>query len=621
MKDQGMSRRTLFYLAALLALVLGRPAAAQQVERERDDLRITAVDTSAFPTVAVRVLTTTAGSAPIADLSRLALRENGVPVPDATATPVPVGVDVVMVLDANSDFLQFDDSSGVSRRDKTAASIARFAGQFMNQAGPDRVSIITPDESGAEAAFLARDATRPDDVIAAVNAYNPIPPRVTPLQAMLTAAVEHLAAADGERFGAVLLYTDGARLNSQLDYPAVVEAAQAAGVPIYVAILGAEASADEIANAAGLYSPTNGRYVHMPEPDAADPIYEIFRAQGAQTELSYRSALRQNGRHEVSVSVGNVRDAAEFDLSLVGPEVALSAPETIVRRVGSAVDTPLPLLQPAVLPLTVEITWPDGRARRLTEIAFRADGAPQPLAADARPDESGRMSLLWDISERDAGTYRLEVDIADELGFRATTAPLDVTIEIARPSPPTPTVAPTRAPLIAPAARASVAWGALLLPLLLAGGALAAILARRRRGRPAPPPEPPPRIIPATNPPDDNHVAVLEWPGGGEAPGDRIELTAADVTLGREADAVDIVIDEPTVSRLHARIRRNAAGEYWLFDEGSAGGTFLNYEQLGLAPRRLEHGDTIRLGRVALRFRLELPGRPSVTDDDSQPAV
>lgn len=618
MKGRGTSRHTLFYLATLLALVVWRPAAAQQVEGERNDLRITSVDTSAFPTVAVRVLTTSGGGAPIDDLSRLVLRENGVPIPDTTAAQTPVGVDVVMVLDANPDFLQFDDNSGLSRRHKVAASIGRYAEQFMNPAGMDRVSIIAPDESGAGAAFLARDATRPDEVAAAVNAYNPIPPRVTPLQTMLTAAIEHLAAAGGERFGAVLLFTDGARLNSQLDYPTLVQSATAAGIPVYVAILGAEASTEEIANAAGLFSPTNGLLVHMPEPDATDPIFDLFRSQGAQTELSYRSALRQNGTHEVSVSVGNVRDTAEFDLSLAAPEVVITTPETTVRRAGSAVDTPLPLLQPAALPLTVQLTWGDGRPRRLTEIAFRVDGAPQPLAADARPDGSGRLPLLWDISERDAGTYRLEVDVADELGFRASAAPLEITIEIARPSPPTPTVAPTRAPLPVPSMESAGGWAILLLPLLLAGGALAWVMARRRRGRAAPEPEPPPRIIPAAQPPNDRHVAVLEWSEGPKSPGDRIELLASDVTLGRETEAVDIVIDEPTVSRLHARIRRNAAGEYWLFDEGSAGGTFLNYEQLGLAPRRLEHGDTIQLGRVTLQFRLELPGRPRFADDPPQ---
>lgn len=93
--------------------------------------------------------------------------------------------------------------------------------------------------------------------------------------------------------------------------------------------------------------------------------------------------------------------------------------------------------------------------------------------------------------------------------------------------------------------------------------------------------------------------------------GEQIELTAADVTIGRDDTAVDIIVDAPSISRLHARIRRTAEGEYWLYDEGSEAGTFLNYERLGLAPRPLQHNDVVQLGRVTLRFRLELP-RPGL---------
>ncbi len=600
--------RSLFYVALIGLLLAAGRVLAQQVEREREDVRITAVATSAFPTVAVRVLTTAAGGAPIADLSRLVLRENGVPIPDTTLAHTPVGVDVVLVLDANADFLLFDDNSGLSRRDKVAVGIGRYTAQFMAPSGLDRVSIIVPDAAGG-ASFLIQDANRPDEVAAAIAAFNPTP-QATPLQAMLAAAIDHLAANDDGRFRAVLLYSDGARLVNQLDYPALVEAAQAAGIPLYVAILGAEASPEETANADGLSGPTNGLTIHVPEPEAADPIFEIFRAQGQQAEVAYQSALRQSGTHEVSVSVGNVRDAAEFELALAAPEVALHLSQTTIRRAGSAVDTPLALLQPAVLPLTVQVTWPDGHPRALTDVAFQVDGVAQPLAATPALDGAGQLTLAWDISERDAGIYRLEVAIADELGLRATSAPLEVTIEVARPIPPTPTVAPTRAPSPILNAGRNAPWDVILpVGLLLAGVAGAVIvLARRRARRAAQPAPPPPRIIPATDRADDRHVAVLERLTAEGHAAEAIELTAADVTLGREAAAVEIVLDDPSVSRLHARIRRNQAGEYWLFDEGSVQGTALNFEPLGLAPRLLQHNDVIQLGRVALRFRLELRG-------------
>lgn len=581
---------------------------ARQVERQNNDLRITAVDTSAFPTVAVRVLTTTNDGAPITDLTHLILRENGVPIVETTIARTPVGVDLALVFDANPDFLQIDGRDGLSRRDKVAAGVTRFATQFMSPAGLDRVSIIIPDETGEGAAFLVQDATRPDELVNALEAYAPVPPRLTPMQSMVSAAVDHLAAGEEGRFRAVLLYTDAGRLNQQLNYQPLVEAAQAAGIPIYAAILGVEASPEEIANVAGLFSPTNGSHVHMPEPEAADPLYDIFRRQGLQTQLSYESELRQNGTHEVSVSLGNVRDTARFELSLSAPKVVILTPQTEVRRAGSAIDTPLPLLQPAILPLTAQITWPDGRPRLLSEVVFRVDGVPQPLAADLSPDGAGRVPLVWDISERDAGSYVLELEVADQLGFRAAAEPLAISIEVARPIPPTPTTAPTRAPRPPLSERAE---GPLfVLPLLAIGGAIVGLaiwsIRRRRAGAGAETGPAIPQIVPAAPPPDDRHVAVLVWPDE-EAGVDQIELLAADVTFGRAPDDVDIVVDDPTVSRLHARIRRNSAGEHWLYDEGSVEGTFLNYDRLGLAPRRLQHNDVVQLGRVTLRFRLELP--------------
>jgi len=595
------------FIVLALALLLSPRVAAQQVAREELGVRITTVDATGFPTVRVRVLTTGPGSARVSDTSRLLLRENGVPIPEATTSGVAVGVDLVFVIDANVDFLLVDDGSGLTRRDKVAATIARFADGAMNDTGLDRISVIAPDAARLEPVFLVQDAAQPGELSAPVAAWDAAPPadqplRATPLPAMLTAAINHLAAQEGDgRFRAVLLYTDGARLDGQLDAPALAAAAQAAGVPIFAAVLGADASAEELANVGALTEPTNGQTLHMPTPEAADPLYELFAAQGTQIELSYRSALRQEGPQQVAVNLGNVRDAAGFELALAAPEVTLDAPPSL-SRTGRAADTPLPLLQPATLPLTATVRWPDGRRSQLTEIAFLVDGVAQPQAAPPTADADGRIDLVWDISERDAGSYRLAVAVTDELGFQATSAPVDVEIVVDRPSPPTPTAAPTATPAPTAPERSSTAllWPVLLLAL--AGGALLWAARRARRPRPAPtaPPAPPPPPAPR-----EGHVAVLEWADGTATP---IELPGDHVTLGREAEAVDVVVDGPGVSRLHARIRRDDAGAYWLYDEGSAAGTFLNYEQLGLAPRPLQHGDVVQLGRVTLRFRLELAG-------------
>jgi signal transduction histidine kinase/ActR/RegA family two-component response regulator len=77
----------------------------------------------------------------------------------------------------------------------------------------------------------------------------------------------------------------------------------------------------------------------------------------------------------------------------------------------------------------------------------------------------------------------------------------------------------------------------------------------------------------------------------------KVEGTA---TIGRSPDAT-VMLDDPEVSRLHARLNRNDAGAYVLEDLQSRNGTFVNGVR---AERRLlAYGDKIRVGpQVVLEF-------------------
>ncbi len=83
-------------------------------------------------------------------------------------------------------------------------------------------------------------------------------------------------------------------------------------------------------------------------------------------------------------------------------------------------------------------------------------------------------------------------------------------------------------------------------------------------------------------------------------------LTAIDrqtIILGKKKDEADYVIEDVSVSRMHARVTRDKEGIY-LEDLNSTNGTFKN--GLRLQPyekRRLDKEDEIRLGKVILFFR------------------
>ena len=82
------------------------------------------------------------------------------------------------------------------------------------------------------------------------------------------------------------------------------------------------------------------------------------------------------------------------------------------------------------------------------------------------------------------------------------------------------------------------------------------------------------------------------------------------VTVGRHPALCDLVVDDPSVSRRHLRIGRGAGGLF-VEDVHSLNGTFVEDRLLPpFEPCRLQDGDTLTLGRVALtvsRLGDELP--------------
>lgn len=88
-----------------------------------------------------------------------------------------------------------------------------------------------------------------------------------------------------------------------------------------------------------------------------------------------------------------------------------------------------------------------------------------------------------------------------------------------------------------------------------------------------------------------------------DSDGKMLRLLAEDsLVIGKKKDEADMVIENSSISRIHARIYY-ADGEYMLEDLNSTNGTFKN--GLRLKPyekRKLASGDEIKLGSVALMY-------------------
>ena len=602
----------------------------------QDDLRLQMldVDASEFPLVRVTLITADEQSAPISDPSQLTLRENGTPVNDVSYETIPTGVDVTFIIDANPDIVGVDDDSGLSRREKVQDSIRRFAEFYMNPAGLDQVSIIVPGDDAQSGQFLLQDATLPEEVIAAIDAYQPVSLSPTPLNAMLAMALDQMQLrTDNGRYHALLLFSDARRLSDQLSYPILTAQANDNNTPIYAAILGAVADDVEIENVRGLFGPTRATYVHMPVGTETDAIYEIWQQQGDQVQLSYRSQEWQNGRTQLNVNFGDALASGSFDLSLQAPEVLMQGENVQIHRVGAAPDSALADLQPAVQPLTANIYWPDGFPRVLSEVTLLVNDQPQAVM-DALPDQPlVEVTIEWDISSLVEGDFDLVLTVTDELGYQGSSSVLPARLTSERPLPAT--VVPTPAPAeengvqsifsALPFERVSLFLKSIPLPwerlTWLSGDVAAGITGVflfllvavfwRNRDRQSPDDRLQEILMRSSTSAASQaetkkeemepHIARLE--PFATAPTESIEFFGDNITVGRDERLADIVVPHESLASLHARIRHQE-DEYWLFDEGSAEGTYLNYERLGLAPRMLQDGDVVQFGTVSYHFRL-----------------
>jgi hypothetical protein len=95
--------------------------------------------------------------------------------------------------------------------------------------------------------------------------------------------------------------------------------------------------------------------------------------------------------------------------------------------------------------------------------------------------------------------------------------------------------------------------------------------------------------------------------GGEPASSLPIPVLEKDLTFGTDPVQCVRVLDDPSISPLHARIKRSSDGGFIIYDHGSVAGTWVNYEPVTREGRRLEHGDQIHLGQLMYRFDLSQP--------------
>jgi hypothetical protein len=92
-------------------------------------------------------------------------------------------------------------------------------------------------------------------------------------------------------------------------------------------------------------------------------------------------------------------------------------------------------------------------------------------------------------------------------------------------------------------------------------------------------------------------TALVVRSGGGRQ-GETFPLDGDEIEIGRSPQA-DVFLDDVTVSRSHAVLRRDGPG-YVIEDRGSLNGTYVNRRRVERAT--LEDGDEVQIGKYRLTY-------------------
>jgi hypothetical protein len=89
--------------------------------------------------------------------------------------------------------------------------------------------------------------------------------------------------------------------------------------------------------------------------------------------------------------------------------------------------------------------------------------------------------------------------------------------------------------------------------------------------------------------------------------GGALLLSRQEITFGSDPRRATQVLESDTIDGLHARLYRGQGDSFYLADQGSVAGTWVNYSPVSKEGIRLEHGDVIHIGRIQYRFERLMP--------------
>jgi hypothetical protein len=524
--------------------------------------------------------------------------EDGIPVPSFELRETDIGVRVVYAVNAVAPMRRRDPLGRTRYEVLREALIAAWDGA-TGGTQPDDVSLVVPE--GALASHLTGHTGLSDILFSAEPSFS------SPTgYGLLIGALDYAstpAAAPGMESHLVFLTTLVDQPVEQ-DLANAVAAAEDLGIVLHAVMVGTpeQSLVLEAVRLREAVIASGGTFTVFDSTRGLDDLVDFLVSRRTRYEVVYDSMVQTTGTHAVEVllqadDLVGQSEPATFDVRIQPPEVAFVQPPSRIVRKTDNPNVPLTDIPPTTQVLPLLLTFPDGHSRPLIEAQLLVDGQAVETLNEPPFDR-----LTWDLSGLlETGRHRVQATIVDRQGLQATTEAVMIEVEVI-PGPQgwgalRPAALPLTASFLIALAFVGLvnAWVALGRESTLEGGpSILRPLQRARLG--ARPRDLPPEalLIPVRD--DGSESSAFAWDG-------------SDLLIGTDPSLCGLLLDDPSVSPLHARLVRRAGGNCVVRDQNSVSGTWVNGEQVDDQGRTLQHNDLVHFGRSAIRFRMTTPAR------------
>ncbi len=583
-----------------LGLFLG-PGSVQAAANPPLEIQVVQVNTTRFPKIETWVWLWDGAAQevpPALPKESFTVLEDGQPVPVQNVRRFSPGMQVVLALNPAKAFA-IRDNRGVSRYEYIFYQLRSWLETVTE--GQHELSLLI---AGGP---LVPQVESPQPILEALESYTPPREARIPNLAPLVEAIR-IAQQAPPRPGMVktVLFITAPLEETYLNgLPALADQARTQNIQVSVWVVGNRAeAASQMPIWETFVQQTQGHVLLFTGTEVLPDLKTTFARRDRLYALEYVSQRREGGDVNLQVEVTwqeqtSRSPAFRFFLDLRPPTPVLEdIPETIVRVYARPEDKGTPeSLKPSQWRFPFHVEFPDNIQRELRRAVLYVDETPV-AELNGPPFEQ----ILWDLTPyTEPGTRNLRLEVEDIFGLRGSTPTYPIRILITEATPP-----PSTSESL-PRWETGFPWswlflglsGFLLLMVLIWGswmeyrGKRLSSLLSQRRPRPEVPASPS-----QSQPRPDRWLELV--PLNPEEDG--FVVQAGEVVVGSDPEQASWVLKDPSISSRHARLWYDAQEQrFYIADQGSVAGTWVNYAPVSSTGLALESGDILHLGKKGFR--------------------